>query len=183
MWEYYVITELRIIFQDKNNKIQDKNFCIHKETKHFIGYDGDFDSDESGYEDARDLFYKKQLKKYDKIIILYNNGHFIKADYEKKYKDKDLPELTLKILPKNETTIRIHGSRDYFRIKIKDGLYFEVVPVKKINNPNETISNFFLHTHVCFKVQMAQQAIQHQQHFLELQSRLHLLQKVYYCLF
>jgi hypothetical protein len=87
MWEYYVITELRIIFQDKNNKIQDKNFCIHKETKHFIGYDDDFDSDESGYEDARDLFYKKQLKKYDKIIILYNNGHFIKADYEKKYKD------------------------------------------------------------------------------------------------
>lgn len=86
MWEYYVITELRIIYQDIYKKVHTKNIFIHKETKHFIGYNGDFDSDESGYEDDRDLFYRNQLKRYDKTILLYSDGNFIKEEYNKKYR-------------------------------------------------------------------------------------------------
>ena len=31
----------------------------------------------------------------------------------------------------------VHGSRDYFKVKIKDYVYFEIVPVKKVNNPKD----------------------------------------------
>ena len=31
----------------------------------------------------------------------------------------------------------IHGSRDYFQIKINDRIFFEVVPVKKVSNPKK----------------------------------------------
>ncbi len=31
----------------------------------------------------------------------------------------------------------VHGSRDYFKVKVKDYVYFEIVPVKKVNNPKE----------------------------------------------
>ena len=51
--------------------------------------------------------------------------------FDKKYKEELLSDMTEKIL-KGERAERIHGSRDYFKIKAKEGLFFEVIPVRKI---------------------------------------------------
>jgi hypothetical protein len=88
MWEYYVITELRIIYKDSNSKVYDKTFVILKEIKHFVSYNGDLDSDESEYESAVDLYYKQQMKRYDKIINLYSCGEYIKPEYQRKYQKR-----------------------------------------------------------------------------------------------
>lgn len=88
MWEYNVITELRIMYKDKNGITRDRSFIILKETKHFVGYNGDVDSDESGYDDSVSLFYKQQLKKYDKIINIYSDNKWIKPDFKTKYKKR-----------------------------------------------------------------------------------------------
>ncbi len=72
-------------------------------------------------------------------------GTLIKKDYydidiflrfDKKYKDEILSDLTEKAIAGIKNT-RIHGSRDYFRIKSGGNLFFEVVPVKRITNPRE----------------------------------------------
>jgi hypothetical protein len=101
MWEYYVITELRIIYESEN-KIYTKQFVILKEIKHFVSYNGDLDSDESEYEDAVDLYYKQQMKKYDKIINLYSNGEYLKQEFKLKY-EKRVQEL----LPRDAFIINI----------------------------------------------------------------------------
>lgn len=88
MWQYYVITELRIIFQDEFKNVHDKRFVLHKELKFFVNYNGSLDSDESGYEDAINEYYQDQLKKYDKVIYLYSEGAFIKEKYKTKYQDR-----------------------------------------------------------------------------------------------
>jgi hypothetical protein len=88
MWQYYVITELRIIFQDEFKNVHDKRFVLHKELKFFVNYNGSLDSDESGYEDAINEYYQDQLKKYDKVIYLYSEGSFIKDKYKTKYQDR-----------------------------------------------------------------------------------------------
>ena len=56
--------------------------------------------------------------------------------FDRKYKDSLLSDLAEKML-KGEKTEKIHGSRDYFRIKQGKDAVFEVVPVKKISNPKE----------------------------------------------
>jgi hypothetical protein len=68
MWEYYVITELRIIYKDSNSKVYDKTFVILKEIKHFVSYNGDLDN--------------------DKIINLYSCGEYIKPEYQRKYQKR-----------------------------------------------------------------------------------------------
>jgi hypothetical protein len=88
MWEYYVITELGIIYKDSQHKIHNKQFVILKETKHFVSYNGDLDSDETEYEAAVDLYYKQQMKKYDKIINLYECGKYIKPEFQRKYESR-----------------------------------------------------------------------------------------------
>jgi tRNA nucleotidyltransferase (CCA-adding enzyme) len=57
--------------------------------------------------------------------------------FDKRYLEKELSILTKKILGKINNLEEIHGSRDYFRIKIGDRFYFEIVPVVKVNNPKE----------------------------------------------
>lgn len=69
------------------------------------------------------------IKKYP-----YDIDIFIRFD--KKYKDNLLSDITEKIL-KGERAERIHGSRDYFRIKNADNIFFEIIPVRKIKNPRE----------------------------------------------
>lgn len=102
MWEYYVITELRIIYKDSENKIYYKQFVILKETKHFVSYNGDLDSDESEYEAAVDLYYRQQMKRYDKIINLYSGGKYLKTEFKNKY-EKRVREL----LPSNVSIVSI----------------------------------------------------------------------------
>jgi len=52
-------------------------------------------------------------------------------------KHENLSETTEKILKNFKNVEKIHGSRDYFRIKLKENAYLELVPVKKINNPKQ----------------------------------------------
>lgn len=86
MWQYYVITELRIIYKDKTNTFKDNKFVICKEILNFSNYTGDVDSDETEYEQTIELYYKQQLKKYNKIINIYSDNRYIKPEFEKKYK-------------------------------------------------------------------------------------------------
>ncbi|MDP3991979.1 MAG: nucleotidyltransferase domain-containing protein [Nanoarchaeota archaeon] len=66
----------------------------------------------------------------------YDIDIFIRFD--KKYKDEILSDLTEKILKGTGARItRIHGSRDYFKIQAMENLFFEVVPVKRIQSPRE----------------------------------------------
>ena len=111
MWEYNVMTELRIIYKDSQNKIYNKQFVILKETKHFVNYNGDLDSDESDYEDAVDLYYRQQMKKYDKIINLYSNGEYLKQEFKLKYESR-----VLELLPHGVFIINISKMK-YTKLK------------------------------------------------------------------
>ena len=62
----------------------------------------------------------------------YDIDIFIRFD--KKY--KNISDLTKKILGRQKF-IKIHGSRDYFKIKASEDLFFEIIPVKKIKTPRE----------------------------------------------
>ncbi len=73
-------------------------------------------------------FAKKTLIKKGK----YDIDVFVRFDSS--YQDDRLSELLKKIL-EDEKTKKIHGSRDYFRIKLKDNFYLEIVPVAKVINP------------------------------------------------
>ena len=57
--------------------------------------------------------------------------------FDKKYKNEELSKLTKKLLRGMGKVTTIHGSRDYFRIKISKWLVFEVVPVRKIKGIGE----------------------------------------------
>lgn len=74
-------------------------------------------------------FAKKTVIKKDN----YDVDLFVRFD--KKY-GKKIPELIEKILDGLHAT-KIHGSRDYFRIKLKDDLFLEVIPVLKIKKATE----------------------------------------------
>ena len=77
-------------------------------------------------------FAKKTLIKKDS----YDIDIFVRFD--KKYKDTVLSDLTEKILAGTGFMVmRIHGSRDYFKIKIKENVFLEAVPVKRVQNPRQ----------------------------------------------
>jgi len=65
---------------------------------------------------------------------------FVKFNY-KKYKDKSskLADILEKHLKKKFKINRLHGSRDYFRIK-KEGYTFEIVPILDIKKPEHALN-------------------------------------------
>jgi len=66
----------------------------------------------------------------------YDADVFVRFD--KKYKDNEISDLTEKILRKFTKNIKkIHGSRDYFSIRINSKFFIEVIPVINIKNPKE----------------------------------------------
>jgi len=76
----------------------------------------------------------------------YAKGTMIKKDhydidiflrFNEKYEDSKLSGMTSKILEKIAKAETLHGSRDYFRLKTDDNLYFEIVPVRKVKKPEE----------------------------------------------
>ena len=80
-------------------------------------------------------FAKDTMIKTDKCDI----DVFIRFTKNKKNsgkKPEDISKLTEKILTGFDK-IRIHGSRDYFRIKINSSFFVEIIPVKKIKSPKE----------------------------------------------
>lgn len=81
-------------------------------------------------------FAKKTLIKKD----YYDIDIFVRFD--KKYSKENLSNFVEKIIGKSSKNKgnkceKVHGSRDYFRVKVRDDLFFEIVPVKKIKNQKE----------------------------------------------
>ncbi len=76
-------------------------------------------------------FAKKTMMKKN----FYDIDIFIR--YDKKYKNNELSVLTENLLKNTKNISKMHGSRDYFRIKIRENLVFEIIPVKKIKSPKE----------------------------------------------
>ena len=80
-------------------------------------------------------FAKKTLiKKED-----YDIDIFIR--FSKKYPDKNLSNLTGKIL-RGFKADRIHGSRDYFKVRPQGNkkVFFEIVPVRKVSGPKDAVN-------------------------------------------
>lgn len=71
---------------------------------------------------AKGTMIKKELYDVD-IFVRFQDGRNVSEQLEKLLK-----------FAKHE---KIHGSRDYFRIKVRENLFFEVVPVKKIRKPED----------------------------------------------
>ncbi|MFH1801580.1 MAG: nucleotidyltransferase domain-containing protein, partial [archaeon] len=76
----------------------------------------------------------------------FAKGTVIKKDYydvdvfvrfDKKYKDEEISVLTKKILKDIKGVLVVHGSRDYFRVKINSYFFIEVIPVTKIAKSSE----------------------------------------------
>jgi len=96
---------------------------------------------------------KKEIKKKKISAEVFVGGSFAKNTminkgnydidifmrFDKKHEDNELSKLTEKILKgaRAKPVQKVHGSRDYFRIKITDNITFEVIPVRKIRSPKE----------------------------------------------
>ncbi len=57
--------------------------------------------------------------------------------FDKKYKNNDISGLTKKLLKGFKGVSLIHGSRDYFKVRISQNLFFELIPVIKVKNTKE----------------------------------------------
>ncbi|MGD9275975.1 MAG: nucleotidyltransferase domain-containing protein [Candidatus Pacearchaeota archaeon] len=92
-------------------------------------------------------FVKKRLKKLNIDAEVFVGGSFAKKTiikknkydidiflrFNKKHKE-NFSVLTKKVLNGIKNVKRVHGSRDYFRIKKNNDLFFEIIPVLKIKN-------------------------------------------------
>ena len=95
--------------------------------------------------------FQKNVKKSKLNLDVFVGGSYAKGTmikrnfydidifvrFNKKYKNEELSRLTKKLLKGVGKVTTIHGSRDYFRIKISKWLVFEVVPVRKIKGLGE----------------------------------------------
>ena len=67
----------------------------------------------------------------------YDVDIFIRFDWEYENLTFELEKIVKNLCKKiKESYIKIHGSRDYFRIK-RNGVIFEIIPVLKIKKPND----------------------------------------------
>ncbi len=57
--------------------------------------------------------------------------------FDKKYKDDEISKLTKNILKNVKGVSLVHGSRDYFQVKINSYFFIEVIPVIKIAKSSE----------------------------------------------
>lgn len=109
------IKEIGFLVQENLNQIKKKINSLNIKVDIFLG--GSF---------AKNTFIKKDV--YDVDVFLR---------FDKKYSEKDFANLMKKILYGFKNVSVIHGSRDYFRIKLRKDLFIELVPVLKISKPNE----------------------------------------------
>ena len=57
--------------------------------------------------------------------------------FDKKYKEKNISVITKQALSGIKNVQEIHGSRDYFRVKVNGAIFIEVVPVLKVSGPKD----------------------------------------------
>lgn len=94
---------------------------------------------------------KKEIKENSIIAEIFVGGSFAKRTmirrdkydidlfirFDKKYSDEEMVLLTEKLLKNFEEVLKVHGSRDYFKIKLNSILSIESIPVKKISNSSQ----------------------------------------------
>ena len=72
---------------------------------------------------AKNTVIKK--KEYDvDVFVRFNTSN-----------DDEMQKILEKVLKKIRNKTLIHGSRNYFRIKIREDLFIELIPVKKVSTP------------------------------------------------
>lgn len=76
-------------------------------------------------------FAKNTVIRKDK----YDVDIFVRFD--KKYDDKKISNLLSKALKPFKNISKVHGSRDYFRLKVGPAFFIELIPVKKIKTLKE----------------------------------------------
>ena len=76
-------------------------------------------------------FAKKTVIKKDK----YDVDVFVR--FNKSYDNKRISDILEKALKGFKNIIKVHGSRDYFRLKISPTFFIELIPVKKIKSLKE----------------------------------------------
>ncbi len=91
---------------------------------------------------AKNTVIKKDKYDVDVFVRFPENQRFSVSKTSKKQKvsdDKkyDISKLLEKALKGFRNVTKIHGSRDYFKIKIGPSFFIELIPVKKIKNPKE----------------------------------------------
>ncbi|HKL23317.1 MAG TPA: hypothetical protein VJ895_01050 [Candidatus Nanoarchaeia archaeon] len=93
----------------------------------------------------------KRIKKLGLNVEIYVGGSFAKKTlikkriydtdiyfrFSQKYPDTSLTKLTKKILRWKKGLSTVHGSRDYFRVKINSWFQLEIIPVRKIDKIDE----------------------------------------------
>lgn len=57
--------------------------------------------------------------------------------FDKKFSDKEIQKKFAKIMKKFSNKENIHGSRDYYRVRLKKNVVLEIVPVKKIRHSGQ----------------------------------------------
>ena len=96
--------------------------------------------------------FEKKLKELKVDAEIFVGGSFakntvIKKDYydidifirfNKKYEDDEISKLTNNVLRGFVNVSIVHGSRDYFRMKISPSFSIEIIPVIKVKNPRES---------------------------------------------
>ena len=73
-----------------------------------------------------------------KFLVSETSGKLKKVPDDNKYEDEEISEITKKILSGFSDVELIHGSRDYFKIKLKEDFFVELIPVIKVKKPEES---------------------------------------------
>lgn len=94
---------------------------------------------------------KEEIKKQKINAVPFIGGSFAKGTlinkekydidifirFDKNYSDTEISKLTKNIIGKLRKIQKVHGSRIYYRVYEKDNLIFEIVPVTKVNKPQD----------------------------------------------
>lgn len=128
--------------EKKAKKILDEQFKLifpDKETLTFLK-----DNTKKLIKEMNKRLKQKNIKASVFVGGSFAKGTIIKKDkydldlfvrFDSKYKEDKLSSLLLKVIPKKAE--RVHGSRDYFKLKIAENIEFEIIPTIKINNPKQ----------------------------------------------
>lgn len=101
-WVYYVYTILQILYETEDCKRGQIEHILSKKCKYFTEYNGDVDSDETDYNNSVNEYYKEQLRKYDKHIILMESNDYVRPRFMDKYNER-----VLRVIPKGGKVIRV----------------------------------------------------------------------------
>ena len=134
------LEEMNKLISDFVNRLDEKIKQLKIDAEIFVG--GSFakktfiKKDQQGFSDV-DFFLR--FARNEKFLAPKTFKRSQKVSGDKKNKD-DISELTKKVLGNMENVSLIHGSRDYFKIKIREDFFIELIPVIKVKKPEESLN-------------------------------------------